>query len=181
MQEGILNFGDPLGNYLIASSVKLPYSFVRAFGECPGYLIRWGLIFFGWGTEKILAAINRVPRAFAECPGNDAYHSLPEWDVTFLLRPGIRRMPWVPYSVGCYFLWGVIFSEGNSFFRKEISYSGRVTRSFLCPIWRNGGIKIRKRKGEVPSVGARFLTIREENKQFWAKKIKKFYLWFSIY
>ena len=47
MQEGILNFGDPLGNYLIASSVKLPYSFVRAFGECPGYLIRWGAIFYG--------------------------------------------------------------------------------------------------------------------------------------
>ena len=39
MHEGILNFGDSLGNYLIASSGKLPHCFVRAFGECPGYLI----------------------------------------------------------------------------------------------------------------------------------------------
>ena len=37
--EGNLHFGDAIGNYLIASSEKLAYCNVRAFGECPGYLI----------------------------------------------------------------------------------------------------------------------------------------------
>ena len=131
----------------------------------PGMPYLVGTHFFGWGTEKILAAINRVPRAFAECPGNAGYYYLPDGGYLFAASGHSAN------ALGALFD-GESFVMGSHFFgrgfliRKEISYSGRGTRSFLCPVWRNEGMKIRKRKREGPSVGARFLTIREENKQF---------------
>ena len=67
---------------------------------------------------------------------------------------------------------GVLFFMGSHFFGRKFIFSegnfvfGKGNEKLLCPVWRNEGMKIRKRKGEVPSVGARFLTIPEENKQF---------------
>ena len=69
--------------------------------------------FFGRRTEKLLAAINRVPRAFAECPGVAGYYSLPEWEITFCF---VRAFGECPGFLIWWGLLGFLFGAGDSFF-----------------------------------------------------------------